>query len=232
MSKVQRKHILPFFSWDGKEQLTCVTWVTFSVTFCVRSLILLGAMISISVGEGGLIRSEPNVRVTCGMRPMVRCLIRSESEVEFRVLGLRSTTQNNSISSQVKKKNLWKSRLNRKREEYDWNLYKRKRFLMKYFPWERRLIDVQRWAILTQTQSLTEELIIVSLLEFLLGSCTEGRSLCYKYQSNNLTSTTWQVPNWWEICWKLLQLSWKKSVLILIILHLCVLGYAKDILSY
>lgn len=106
MSKVQRKQafILPFFSWDGKEQLTCVTWVTFSVTFCVRSLILLGAMISISVGEGGLIRSEPNVRVTCGMRPMVRCLIRSESEVEFRVLGLRSTTQNNSISSQVKKK--------------------------------------------------------------------------------------------------------------------------------
>lgn len=140
MSKVLRKQvfILCFFSWDGKEQLTCVTWVTFSVTFCVRSLILLGAMISISVGEGGLIRSEPNVRVTCGMRPIVRCLIRSESEVEFRVLGLRSTTQNNSISSQVKKNNLWKSRLNRKREEYDWNLYKRKRFLMKYFPWERR----------------------------------------------------------------------------------------------
>lgn len=80
--------------------------MTFSVTFCVRSLILLGAMISISVGEGGLIRSELNVRVTCGMRPMVRCLIRSESEVEFRVLGLRSTTQNNSISSQVKKKSV------------------------------------------------------------------------------------------------------------------------------
>lgn len=80
--------------------------MTFSVTFCVRSLILLGAMISISVGEGGLIRSETNVRVTCGMRPMVRCLIRSESEVEFRVLGLRSTTQNNSISSQVKKKSV------------------------------------------------------------------------------------------------------------------------------
>lgn len=131
-----------------------------------------------------------------------------------------------------KKNNLWKSRLNTKREEYDWNLYKRKRFLMKYFPWERRLIDVQWWAILTQTQSLTEELIIVSLLEFLLGSCTEGRSLCYKYQSNNLTSATWQVPNWWEICWKLLQLSWKKSILILISLQLCVLGYARDILTY
>lgn len=43
---------------------TCVTWVTFSVTFWVRSFILLGAMISISVGEGGLIRSELKVRVT------------------------------------------------------------------------------------------------------------------------------------------------------------------------
>lgn len=47
-------------------------------------------MISISVGEGGLSRSEPNVRATCGIRPMVLCLMRSESEVEFKALGLRS----------------------------------------------------------------------------------------------------------------------------------------------
>lgn len=70
--------------------ITCVTWVTFSETFCVRSLILLGAMISISVGEGGLRRSEPKDIVTWGMRPMVRCRIKSESEVELKLLGFRS----------------------------------------------------------------------------------------------------------------------------------------------
>lgn len=93
-----------FFPWDGKGLfccLTCVTWVTFSVTFWVRSLILLGAMISISAGEGGLIRSEPKVRLTWGMRPMVLSLIRSESDVEFRALGFRSAAE--SISNMTPK---------------------------------------------------------------------------------------------------------------------------------
>lgn len=82
-----------FTCWGAEERLTCVTWVTFSVTFWVRSFILLGAMISISEGEGGLSRSDPNVRVTWGMRLMVLCLTRSESEVELRALDFRSTTR-------------------------------------------------------------------------------------------------------------------------------------------
>lgn len=75
--------------------LTCVTCVTFSVTFWVRSLILLGAMISISVGEGGIILSEPKERVTWGMRLTARCLTRSESDVEFRTLDFRSAGESN-----------------------------------------------------------------------------------------------------------------------------------------
>lgn len=75
--------------------ITCVTWVTFSETFCVRSLILLGAMISISAGEGGLRRSEPKDIVTWGMRPIARCRIKSESEVEFKLLGFKSEKENN-----------------------------------------------------------------------------------------------------------------------------------------
>lgn len=47
-------------------------------------------MISISVGEGGIILSEPKERVTWGMRPTARCLTRSESDVEFRTLVFRS----------------------------------------------------------------------------------------------------------------------------------------------
>ncbi len=74
--------------------ITCVTWVTFSETFCVRSLILLGAMISISVEEGGLRRSEPKDIVTWGMWPIARCRIKSESEVEFKLLGFRSENKN------------------------------------------------------------------------------------------------------------------------------------------
>lgn len=74
--------------------ITWVTWVTFSETFCVRSLILLGAMISISVEEGGLRRSEPKDIVTWGMWPIARCRIKSESEVEFKLLGFRSENKN------------------------------------------------------------------------------------------------------------------------------------------
>lgn len=83
--------------------LTCVTWVTFSVTFWVRSLILLGAMISISVGEGGMSLSEPKDRVTWGMRPTARCLTRSESDVEFRTLVLRSAEGRGHIGVSVSK---------------------------------------------------------------------------------------------------------------------------------
>lgn len=73
------------------------------MTFWVRSLTLLGAMISISVGDGGLSRSEPNVRVTCGMRPMVLCLMRSESEVEFKALGFRSAVREVMSAKKTKK---------------------------------------------------------------------------------------------------------------------------------
>lgn len=58
-------------------------------------------MISISVGEGGLILSEPKVRVTWGMRPMVLCLIRSESDVEFKALGFRSAAESSNISNKT-----------------------------------------------------------------------------------------------------------------------------------
>lgn len=86
------------FRFDLKECLTWVTWVTFSVTFWVRSFTLLGAMISISAGEGGLIPSEPKVSVTWGMRPMVRSLIRSESEVEFGALDLKSVETTSAVT--------------------------------------------------------------------------------------------------------------------------------------
>lgn len=69
--------------------------MTFSVTFWVRSFILLGAMISISVGEGGRMRSDPKESATWEMRLMALWRIRSESDEEFTVLGFKSADKNN-----------------------------------------------------------------------------------------------------------------------------------------
>lgn len=66
------------------------TCVTFSVTFCVRSVTLWGAMISISVVEPERCFSRLNstkLRVNWGIWLMVRYFMRSESEVEFGGLG-------------------------------------------------------------------------------------------------------------------------------------------------
>lgn len=62
------------------------TWVTFSVTFCVRSVTLCGAMISISVVEPEWCFSRLNstkLRVNCGIWLMVRYFMKSESDVAF-----------------------------------------------------------------------------------------------------------------------------------------------------
>lgn len=66
-------------------------------------------MISISAGDAGMVRSEPKESVTCGMRPMVRCLIRSESEVEFRALGFRSAAEGANIGNADTQKKMEKN---------------------------------------------------------------------------------------------------------------------------
>ena len=70
------------------------TWVTFSVTWCVRSMSLQGAMMSISpVGSAmsGSGLKSTKLRVIWGILEMVRYRMRSESDVEFNMLDLLFT---------------------------------------------------------------------------------------------------------------------------------------------
>lgn len=75
---------------QGQEQKR-LTWVTFSVTLCVRSMSLQGAMMSISPAgramRGSGLKST-KLSVICGILLMARYRMRSESEVEFRMLDL------------------------------------------------------------------------------------------------------------------------------------------------
>lgn len=72
----------------------CPTCVTFSVTLCVRSMSLQGAMMSISpVGRAmrGSGLKSTKLRVIWGILEMARYRMRSESDVEFRMLDLLFT---------------------------------------------------------------------------------------------------------------------------------------------
>lgn len=85
--------------WCRKEPLkelklivkSCPTWVTFSVTLCVRSL-TLGAIIVLSEEGGDVlffsVLTSEKFRVSCGILLMVLYLLRFESDVDPRRLDL------------------------------------------------------------------------------------------------------------------------------------------------
>lgn len=70
---------------------SCPTWVTFSVTLCVRSL-TLGAIIVLSEEGGDVfffsVLTSEKFRVSCGILLMVLYLLRFESDVDPRRLDL------------------------------------------------------------------------------------------------------------------------------------------------
>lgn len=83
-----RHHMCTPHTWTNP---TCVT---FSVTLCVRSMSLQGAMMSISPAGRAMSGSglkSTKFRVIWGIFEMVRYRIRSESDVEFRMFDLLFT---------------------------------------------------------------------------------------------------------------------------------------------
>lgn len=63
----------------------CPTWVTFSVTLCVRSLTLGAIMVLSEEGGDGFffsVLTSEKFRVSCGILLMVLYLLRFESDVD------------------------------------------------------------------------------------------------------------------------------------------------------
>lgn len=107
--------IMPLLDIGHTAHGLCPTCVTFSVTLCVRSMSLQGAMMSISpegraMSGSGL--KSTKLSVIWGILEMVRYRMRSESDVEFSMFNLLFTAPGNmqmKFNNQVRKQqeNIW-----------------------------------------------------------------------------------------------------------------------------
>lgn len=101
--------IMPLLDIGHTAHGLCPTCVTFSVTLCVRSMSLQGAMMSISpegraMSGSGL--KSTKLSVIWGILEMVRYRMRSESDVEFSMFNLLFTAPGNmqmKFNNQVRK---------------------------------------------------------------------------------------------------------------------------------